>query len=305
MEFTDAVRSSFIEPVQMMIERVSPDTICKFITKNKNLLSDGIFRGGQSTACINLLLERGALKFLNQPGNDGYTSLLKSLIFQEDANLAMILLEKGAVPYITVPFRTVTALHVAAGFLFGPIRRYENVVREPAGFTSLDVVKKILDSEYKDTLLDAVDRRGETPLMYAIQANKSETVKVLLQHKASPNIANSDGLTPLKLTIDMANPTLVKLLLEHEANVNYVNRQRGSTPLQYALTCYYDYSEVNATIAITKLLLAHGACTRVKDAKGNSVLHLTLNHFESGSRVVLLEPLIQHGAEVDWPIRLG
>lgn len=223
MEFTAAVRSGFIEPVQMMIERVSPDTICEFITENKNILSDGIFRGGQSAACINLLLEHGALKSLNQPGDDGYTPLLKSLIFQEDANLAMILLEKGAVPYITVPFRTVTALHVAAGFLFGPIRRYENVVREPAGFTSLDVVKKILDSEYKDTLLDAVDRRGETPLMYAIRANKLETVKVLLQHKASPNIANADGLTPLKLAIDMANPTLVELLLEHGANVNHMN----------------------------------------------------------------------------------
>jgi len=46
--------------------------------------------------------------------------------------------------------------------------------------------------------VDALDAKGQTALIIAIQSNHVAIVKALLAHGANPNTPNSRGLTPVR-----------------------------------------------------------------------------------------------------------
>ncbi len=80
--------------------------------------------------------------------------------------------------------------------------------------------------------IDAKDSTGATPLLYAAYSGDCKLVKILLNHRADPNVQDSDyGDTPLIQAVAANRQSCVTLLLAHHADINHANKS-GLTPLK-------------------------------------------------------------------------
>lgn len=70
-----------------------------------------------------------------------------------------------------------------------------------------------LDDNKKD--INAVDRNGNTPLIYAIKNNECRVSKYLIENGANISIKNKYGNTPLHVACHMGNMHLVKLIFKY------------------------------------------------------------------------------------------
>ena len=125
-----------------------------------------------------------------------------------------------------------------------------------------DVVKLLHSLSGKDgrsaLIVDAKDNRGWTPLMCAASNGFVDTVKALLDAKASPAEVNKEGRNSLHVAASKGMEKIVKMLL----SPSLVNAPciRNWTPLFDA--CLHDHEEV------IKMLLKGGADKDVEDMLG-------------------------------------
>lgn len=96
--------------------------------------------------------------------------------------------------------------------------------------------------------LDGTGDYDHSPLHYAIEKQRLDTVKWLLRQGANPNLQNWRRSTPLMEAVD--NPQMVRLLLRMGADVN-VKQDQGQTALSSAI-----YEKQPESV---RLLLASGA----------------------------------------------
>jgi ankyrin repeat protein len=106
-------------------------------------------------------------------------------------------------------------------------------------------LKRLIASEG----VDAKDRHGATPLMYAAAVGSPEAVKMLLAAGADAKVKNAFDATPLMWAA--ANMEKVRLLVNAGADVNARSKQ-GMTPLLVA-------ASTAGSIDIVRFLIAHGA----------------------------------------------
>jgi ankyrin repeat protein len=106
-------------------------------------------------------------------------------------------------------------------------------------------------------------------LYEAVLQNDKERVKNLLEHGANPNeVAPNNDFPLIEATVWGKDAEICWLLVEHGADVNVVTRPNAKgwsnkwTPLFYAV--YRKRTE------LVSILLAHGAKTNLRDAKGKS-----------------------------------
>jgi len=85
--------------------------------------------------------------------------------------------------------------------------------------------------ESKEFTLDAEDEAGNTPLIFAINNGYIEIVRLLLEAKANPEIANETGGRPLTVAAFKGDTDIIDLLLKAGANPQAPNEQTGKTPL--------------------------------------------------------------------------
>lgn len=64
--------------------------------------------------------------------------------------------------------------------------------------------------------------------------NNLNQVKLLLIHKADPNMINSEGISPLHIAVLKGNINIIKVLLDNKANPNLQSRSFNQTPLHFA-----------------------------------------------------------------------
>ncbi|WP_265036675.1 ankyrin repeat domain-containing protein [Wolbachia endosymbiont (group A) of Anomoia purmunda] len=125
-----------------------------------------------------------------------------------------------------------------------------NLKRGESGLTVLHVVSSVGNTtkEYNETvdlLLEAganpdiQNNKGKTPLHYT---DVLASVASLLKGKANPNIQDNEGETPLHYAASIGHTNYVNLLLEKKANPNIQNR-KGGTPLQVAIDNHHYYIE--------------------------------------------------------------
>jgi ankyrin repeat protein len=76
---------------------------------------------------------------------------------------------------------------------------------------SPDCVKLLLEAGAD---VDAQTAHGETALMYAAYAGRTEKVKVLLEYGADPNLTNMQGETALKMAKKKGHADIMQLLRE-------------------------------------------------------------------------------------------
>ena len=109
-------------------------------------------------------------------------------------------------------------------------RKEETTVCFAATNNNPEVVRTLLGY---GASVDAVDRKGRTPLHDAArESSNAQVVQLLLDHGASPTTLDQNGETPLhqaaRLTI---NPEIITMLLKNGASVTEIN-QEGKTPLE-------------------------------------------------------------------------
>ena len=134
--------------------------------------------------------------------------------------------------------------------------------------------------------VETADSQGKRPLFTAIQNRNLELAKLLLQHNASPD-SSTDGESSLHQSVRKSQAELVKFLLEHGATID-LPTLAGKTPLMIAVE--------TGSIAITKLLFDHGAkpdFTTVEEQ--TSALHRAC----SSGNLEMVRELLDHGANID------
>ncbi len=106
-------------------------------------------------------------------------------------------------------------------------------------------------------------------LWHAINNNKEDMVKYLVEDISDLNFRNNYGQTPLFLASIKGNINIVNTLIENGANVNMAN-PNGITPLII--------SSVHNHFHIVKLLLENGADPYLTDYLENDALHYAVIH---------------------------
>ncbi|MGP8269408.1 MAG: ankyrin repeat domain-containing protein [Terracidiphilus sp.] len=96
----------------------------------------------------------------------------------------------------------------------------------------------------------------DTPLGIAIENNKREIVRLLLDAGADPNLPSSSGGSPLVIALEHRHQKIVTVLLAHGADPNRPD-PHNSTPFMIA----DEYGELDAQ----KALLAAGADPRPRE----------------------------------------
>lgn len=76
----------------------------------------------------------------------------------------------------------------------------------------------VQDITSQSTVLNSQDKRGYTPLMVAIEKQKTSISQYLLKKGCNPNIQSHSGKTALMLAAQNADSPMVKLLLKYKAN---------------------------------------------------------------------------------------
>jgi tetratricopeptide (TPR) repeat protein len=102
----------------------------------------------------------------------------------------------------------------------------KGVMVEAAPHASSLPVARALVKE-KGVSIDIPDKEGSTPLLIAVNTNRTDVVRELLALGANPNVTDPAGWTPLISAADEGNGEIVKLLLDAGADRNA--RMRNKT----------------------------------------------------------------------------
>jgi len=159
------------------------------------------------------------------------------------------------------------------------------------GDTALHLAAAALDVESLESLLAAgaearaTNRRGASALHYACdprprgrlagapEGRQRATIERLVAAGAVVSLADAGGATPLHRAVRARSPEAVRALLEHGADLNARLGKQRTTPLHLAVqgTGAGGTADTLAEqLAIVRLLVAHGASARSKDAKGKT-----------------------------------
>jgi len=170
--------------------------------------------------------------------------------------------------------------------------------------------------------LDAADRFGQTALLAAVQNNRTDIVKLLiergadvngvdaaalplaadqnnldiakllLEKAANPEDKDGAGDTALLKSIDRGNTNMLRLLLEKGASPDDKDRN-GMPPLLLA--------SISGNAEAVKMLLAKGANVNATDGLENTALHVAV---ENG-RTSVVEVLLANHANIDAGAQFG
>jgi ankyrin repeat protein len=134
---------------------------------------------------------------------------------------------------------------------------------------------------------------GNTPLMYAALYGNEESVRMLLEHGANPNVSNNEGTTALMWAVDSVEKT--RLLLDAGAAVD-TRAESGRTALLIA-------AGRHGSTNVVKLLIDRGANAAVVAENRTTPLRLAAR---SGDEEAM-RLLIAHGANLkaDAPAALN
>jgi ankyrin repeat protein len=97
---------------------------------------------------------------------------------------------------------------------------------------------------------------GQNPLSSASSLNRVEMVKLFLNHRADPNISDSENNTPLMTACYHGNFEIASMLVEAGADLNVAETRYGFTPLASAVQRRH--------VDIVRMLLDTGADTAIR-----------------------------------------
>lgn len=149
------------------------------------------------------------------------------------------------------------------------------------------------------------NKRGETPLIAAVNYHSVEAVSVLLDYEAEINAKDRDGKTALLHAALWHYPDVLRLLLARGADAQ-VRSHAGVTALMLAAwpeDFEWNRGEDVSTIA---LLLEAGVEINARDEEGGTALHhLAQDYFHKSGHDEVARLLIAAGADVSLEDKSG
>ncbi len=215
---------------------------------------------GGDPKVVRALLDAGAK--IEARDISGYTPLLRALYLGKK-DLAWLLLKRGADPSQTNNYGE-QALHLAA----------------KQGYTAMCI--KLLSRP--GTKVNIQNLAGWTPLHLAVNKGRAETVKMLLDKQANPNLATSNGTVPMHRAVASYGP-IARLLLDHGAKVNRYDA-RGQGVLYWAAG--------QDDVELLRRLLEKGADPKAQTIVGDQPLHRAAVY----GLAAIMRVLIEKGADI-------
>ncbi|KAI3723122.1 hypothetical protein L2E82_34484 [Cichorium intybus] len=223
-------------------------------------------REGKTEVCKYLVEE---LKLdVNIKDEDGETPLIHAAR-QGHTSTAKYLIEHGANPALSSELGA-TALH------------------HVAGIGNIELMEVLLSSGVE---VDSQSDAG-TPLVWAAGHGQQDALKLLLKHKADPNIETDDGITPLLSAVAAGSLPCLELLIQAGAKVNIT--AGGATPLHIA-------ADSGNTELIT-CLLKSGADPNVKDEDGLKPVQVAAARGNKGAVEILVAVSSHVDTVPDWTV---
>jgi len=127
---------------------------------------------------------------------------------------------------------------------------------------------------------------GDTPLHKAVENNKEDLVKWLLDEGVMPNVKDNHGVTPLHVAAIKGHIKLVELLLDSDSSIKKVTDANGDTAVHWAST--------KGHLEIVELLLSQGSALDIANKQGWTALHRAAFN----GRVEVMERLLNAGASL-------
>ncbi len=150
-----------------------------------------------------------------------------------------------------------------------------------------DTVKVLLDAGADPEIQDA---QGRTGLLLSVSQGFSATVKVLLEKHANPNIKDNTGKTPLMMAAKNGFRRIVRLLLDYDANINALEYNEKSLDEVSSQMTALSYAARGGHAGIVSILLEHGADTSLRNNDGESAFDIARKNGYSDIQALLGEP---------------
>ena len=137
--------------------------------------------------------------------------------------------------------------------------------------------------------LDAVNnQRTETPLLLACSKAQAQSVGVLLDAGANPNICDKDDESCLHWAVNKGcDDEVLQELIDHGAHLDALDL-KCRTPLRLAFS--------RRSLSTMKVLMKAGADPNIPDQDGDTTLH---NAIHTRDSIKTFQALIDHGANID------
>ena len=132
----------------------------------------------------------------------------------------------------------------------------------------------------KEVSIHDKDIGGKTALHWAAVNGRTECVR-LLANEVSIYGQDDEGSTALHYAAELGHTECVRVLLNEESSDIDVRTNRGETPLMLAT-----YYRVTMVVGCIKILLEHGANTKLSNDYGETALHRAFNEEQPDQEVV-------------------
>lgn len=142
-------------------------------------------------------------------------------------------------------------------------------------------IRSVIERD-KNVLRKRLPQVGLSPLHFAIQSGKPDSVETLLKLNAPLDSNNSQKRTALHAALAYKNAEIVDLILSKTGDVNAVDRNQ-STPLNYAVMYRHNGPEILAQ------LLKRGAKIDVKNKSQQTPLHVACYYDRADCGKLLIE----------------
>uniref|UniRef100_A0ABD2XF07 Uncharacterized protein n=1 Tax=Trichogramma kaykai TaxID=54128 RepID=A0ABD2XF07_9HYME len=183
-------------------------------------------------------------------------SPLQIALSEKHQHIVRLLIKRGADPN-SADADGLTHLHI--------------ICKEPGNYDLARIFFEICDEVNKTVPVNAQDKFGNTPLLFALQFmgyQEQEMTKMLLRRGANLNLVNKNGLMTFHIICQKEWAyTLVKFIDNHHPPLQVNARdQFGNTPLHIALNHH--------CTKLARLLLKRGADPNLTNAKGLTALQI-------------------------------
>ncbi len=138
------------------------------------------------------------------------------------------------------------------------------------------------------------DYNPMTALMAAVASDHPNTVGILLQNKADPNLKTEKGATAIWYGLgNRQSPKSLISLFEYGADPNQTDN--GRLPPLMAIARSDQFSSATDRVAVAKLMIDKGANVNAKDPNGDTALHFAVAYH----RPEMVELLLANKANVN------
>ncbi|KAL3041036.1 hypothetical protein OYC64_011921 [Pagothenia borchgrevinki] len=138
--------------------------------------------------------------------------------------------------------------------------------------------------------VNSCDEHGNVPLHWAVERNRTESCRALLDLGADPNLLNTALMSPLHLALSLGHNDLVELLLSHSTTDINLQGDLGNTPL--ILACSLNNYEALST------LIKYGAKLCKQNKLGHFPVHAAAFSGAKKAMEVILNAGLKAGHDI-------